>query len=255
MFDRLLNTRLSHIYPALFLGFFAFIWLYHKQPLTPGQLALFSSNTFLFGYYFGPMLNGQKARVDSLTRAARQEAMIILDILAQSHLLKPKERHDLKLRLRVYLDSIIGSLSVRADNPYYDELLRFTKSQRFAGNSIMDVIYGRLAKTQEDRDSMQSALENKPYSHEWLVVCALFFITLYFILQIDYGNSLFFSLILAVLCTGVSLLMVILIKYASLTHKQAKRVWHPLMDLRKNHFEDISHGEAMVMKREIDSAS
>jgi hypothetical protein len=250
-----MDIRLSYVYPVLFVLFFVILWVYHRQALTPGQLALFSANSFLFGYYFGPILNAQKGRVDTLSKSVRQEEMTMLDILAQSHLLKPKERHDLKLRLKVYLHSVIRNDKVRPDNPYYDELLRFTKQGKFSGNSVMDVIYNRVAKTQENRDAMQNAYQTTMYSHEWLVLFILFFITLYFILQIDYGHSIFFQAILALLCTGLCLLVLILVKYATLTHKSARKVWEPLAELNANHFDDIADGEMMVMKREIDAGN
>lgn len=189
----------------------------------------------------------------NLIKAVRQEEMVILDILAQSHLLSPKERHDLKIRLKSYLDSIKGNENVTADNLYYDELLRFTKQEKFKDNQVMDVIYGRLAKTQENRDNLSNLYKTKLFSHEWLVVTVLFAVTLYFSMQTDYGDSLFFRIMLAVLCTGITMLMVILIKYATLTHKLAKRIWEPLHTLDRDHFEDVDHEEVALLARKLRS--
>lgn len=243
MLKRLLNIRLSYYYPTLFILFFVLLGVLERQKLTPGQLALYSVNSFLFGFYFSPILNAQKTRVDSMNKTVRQEEMVMLDILAQSHLLKPAVRHDLKVRMKAYLNSIIDNPNVRADNPYYDELLHFTKKPEFKDNSVMDTIYGRVSKTQENRDALQSLMTAGVYSHEWLVVSVLFGITVYFVMQTDYNNVLFFRVILAVLCTGLAMMMVILLKYATLTHKQAKQLWNPLKSLEKEHFDDVTRQE------------
>ncbi len=247
MLKALLKIRLSYIYPSLFIIFFIILTFYKRQSLTPGQLALFSVNSFLFGYYFGPILSAQKARVDGLIKAVRQEVMAILDVLTQSHFIKEHDRHELKLKLRAYIDSIMSNEAVQADNERYNELLRFTKSKKFEGNSTMDAIYARLVKTQENRDNLAILYQSKLFSHEWLVVLVLFSVTLFFTLQTDYGNVLFFRVLLSVLCTGISLLIVILAKYATLTHKQAKRIWVPMKELIANHFEDI---DAVELKKE-----
>lgn len=251
MLNSILNIRLTYIYPALFVLFFYLLSVVEPQKLTPGQLALYSVNSFLFGFYFSPLLSAQKARVDGLNKAVRQEVMTILDILAQSHMLRPRVRHQLKIRLGAYLHSIHKSKKISADNPHYDELLRYTKQDKFKDDSVMDTIYGRISKTQENRDNIQSLLTNKVYSHEWLVTMVLFVITIYFVMQTDYNHVLFFKILLAILCTGISLMLVILVKYATLTHKQAKKMWEPMTQLLKEHFEDIDRSEVIEQTRAL----
>lgn len=254
MFKSLLKIRLTYIYPSLFVIFMIILSTIEPDKLTAGQLALYSVNTFLFGFYFSPLLSAQKGRVDSLNKAVRQEVMTILDILTQSHLLKADARHDLKIRLKVYIDSINRNSNISPDNIYYDELLHFTKQDKFKKDSVMDVIYGRVAKTQENRDSIQNLLASKVFSHEWLVVAVLFSVTIYFVMQTDYNGLLFFQVLLAILCTGISLMLVILLKYATLTHKHAKRMWKPLDELIKNHFEDVDPAEVAKLKAKIDKS-
>ena len=239
MLKRLLNIRLSYIYPVLFVVFFGLLSVIRPASLTAGQLALYSVNTFLFGFYFVPLLGAQKTRVDTLNEAGRTEAMTIEDILTQAHLLAPEDRHQLKIRLKAYLDSIIENPRVKSDNLYYDELLRFSKLPRFKDDSVMDTIYGRISDTQEDRSKIQNLLSSDVYSHEWLVVWVLFTITVYFVMQTDYNGVLFFRFMLAILCTGLALMMVILLKFATLTHKEAKKMWQPLKDLRRDHLDDV----------------
>ncbi|MFI5240431.1 MAG: hypothetical protein ACHQUB_01860 [Candidatus Saccharimonadia bacterium] len=252
MGNKLLAIRISVLAWILFI-FFMFVVVYiHRMSLTSGQLALFSVNTFLFGYYFTPLLSAQKARIAELISTARDEEMTILDILTQSHLLAPGLRHDLKVKLKVYLESIVGNRYVRADNPYYDELLAYSKSAKGADKEVMNEIYSRISKTQTNRDHLNNLFETRIYAHEWLVVIVLFGITLFFALQTNFGNSPIFAIMLAVLCTGLSLLMVILLKFATLTHKEAKRMWQPLEELLSTHFDDISTQEVSKERDKID---
>ncbi len=252
MLLKLLQIRLSFVYPVLFLGFFIALSFLDRHKLTPGQLALFSVNSFLFGYYFGPILGAQKMRVDTIAATIRAEQMALLDILAHAHMLPARERHNLKVRLRAYLESITGNRRLTADNPYYDELLRFIKGEKFKGNGTADMIYGRLSKTQENRSTLNSLFRAAPFSHEWLVLAVLFFVTLFFVMQTDYGASLFFRVLLAILCTGLTLLIVILAKFSTLTHKQARRMWEPLQDLLQNHFEDVGDKEVMALRGKLE---
>lgn len=233
---------------------FFLILIYFLKPIkmTSGQLALFSVNSFLFGYYFSPLLSAQKSRVASLITTARQEEMAILDILTQSHLLSKSVRHKLKVKLKVYLDSVVGNPNLTADNIYYDEILRFTKQAKGEDAQVMNLVYDRMAKTQANRDAMNNLFASKVYNHEWLVASVLFGFTLFFALQTDFGHSLLFGVMLAILCTGLSLLMVIMIKFATLTHKEAKRMWLPLQDLLKNHFDDVTADELVVEKSSTD---
>lgn len=255
MFKFLLNIRLTYIYPILFVVFMVILSYVKPTKLTTGQLALYSTNTFLFGFYFLPLLSSQKVRIDNLRSSIRSETTTILDILAQLHLLKPAVRHELKVRLKVYVDSIYKNTAISADNIYYDDLLQFTRDDRFKGDPVMETIYTRVSKTQENRDTINNYLTTGVFSHEWLVALVLFFITLYFVMQTNYDGVLFFRVLLAILCTGISLMLIILIKYATLTHKYAKRMWLPLLYLMLGHLDDVEPTEVAAMKLRIDAAN
>jgi len=255
MFKSLLNIRLTYIYPILFVIFMVILSYMQPAKLTTGQLALYSTNTFLFGFYFLPLLSTQKTRIDNLSTTVRSEATTLLDILAQLHLLKPAARHEVKVRLKVYLDSIYKNTAVSADNIYYDDLLQFTREDRFKDDPVMATIYTRMSKTQENRDTLNRYLTTGVFSHEWLVALVLFFITIYFVMQTNYNGVLFFRVLLAILCTGITLMLIILIKYATLTHKYAKRMWLPLAYLDAGHFDDVKPEEAAKMKQRIDIAN
>lgn len=235
-----LNIRLSHLYLLLFVVFMSLLVFTKHLILTPGQLALFSVNSFLFGYYFGPVLSAQKSRVDTMNKTVRDETMVLLDVLTQSHLLEDKIRLELKSKVKDYIASFINNPKIRADNDKYDELLFFTTHKDHKDNPIMTTIYNRISKTQQNRDTLNNLYQASLYSHEWIILLVLFSITLFFVVQIDYGHSLFFQALAAILCTGLTLLIVILAKYNALAHKQAKQLWVPLLRLRKEHFEDVA---------------
>lgn len=257
MLKKMLHIRLSTFSIVLFISSLIFLKYYHQATLTPGQLALFSVNSFLFGYYFAPLLGAQKTRVGQLNSIARQETMVLLDILAQSHLLSEKTRKQLKLKLAVYLNSVIYNTKIEADNAYYDELLHFTKQHKVPTDdqAVLDTIYGRISKTQENRDNLNNLFRAKVYSHEWLVASVLFFITFYFSIQTKFGSSTFFMVILAILMTGLGMLMMILVKFATLSHKEAKRMWQPMRDLQIKHFDDVKDEDIAAERVRIDAAA
>jgi hypothetical protein len=77
---------------------------------------------------------------------------------------------------------------------------------------------------------------NKVYAHEWMVILVLFSITLGFVLLLEIGDSAILILVKALLCTGLSMLLVILAKLSTLTHKKAKQIWDPFKKLASTHF-------------------
>jgi len=251
----ILHIRLSHLFIMLFVIFYFVLAWRPQLTFTSGELAVFSVNSFLFGYYFSPILSSQKDRVDNLIKTVRQEEMVLLDVLTQSHLLRSSVRHELKVKLKAYIDTIVDNTKIQADNLQYDELLHYTQEPRFKDNQIMHTIYDHISKTQENRDTMQNLYATRVFSHEWLVLSVLFGVTLFFALQTDYSHNPAFQLLLAVLCSGLSLLIVIMVKFATLTHKQAKRIWEPLHYLLATHFDDVDQKEVQEAVRAVEIAA
>jgi hypothetical protein len=64
----------------------------------------------------------------------------------------------------------------------------------------------------------------------------LFSITLGFILAIQIPSSWIMQIVRALLCTGLTMLIVNLIKLNTLTHKKAKQMWEPLKKLVETNF-------------------
>lgn len=64
----------------------------------------------------------------------------------------------------------------------------------------------------------------------------LFSITLGFILFLNTGELPIFKIVSAFLCTGLTMLLVILVKLSTLTHKKAKQIMLPMQKLLETHF-------------------
>ena len=72
---------------------------------------------------------------------------------------------------------------------------------------------------------------NKVFSNEWHIVAVLFSITLGFIITINSSEIFILHLVRALLCTGLTMLIVNLIKLNTLSHKKALQMWAPLKKL------------------------
>ena len=73
--------------------------------------------------------------------------------------------------------------------------------------------------------------QNVVFANEWQIMLILFSITLGFILTIHTKEGWVFTAVQALLCTGLTMLIIILVKLNTLTHKKAKQIWLPLKKL------------------------
>ena len=94
----------------------------------------------------------------------------------------------------------------------------------------------KLVANQQNRTNFAMQISNKVYNNEWIIIFMLFGITLAFVLLLDTGGGFIFKFLAAVLCTGLSMLLVILAKMSTLTHKKAKQIWDPFKKLIDSSF-------------------
>ena len=80
---------------------------------------------------------------------------------------------------------------------------------------------------------------NKVYANEWQIMAILFGITLGFVMSLQADDNLIMHIVRALLCTGLTMLIVILVKLNTLTHKKAKQMWQPLQKLLDTKFYQI----------------
>lgn len=235
----LTQVRLTYYYPTLFLLFLIIILLAPTAPLGGPQLTLFTINSFLLGFYLGPILSGQKQRIDDLGKTIRLEAIAFFNIAVQAQELTDATKHKVKTMARTYLQASQLSHRPAEGEKEYESFLRFCIDYTGKDKDQIKKIQETLIKNQENRAQFSALLRNGVFSHEWFVLSILMGITLTFIVVIDYGNSLLFTLVAALLCTGLTLLFIILAKLATLTHKKAKPIWQPLERLLKTDFKHI----------------
>ena len=79
-------------------------------------------------------------------------------------------------------------------------------------------------------------LGNKVFSNEWWIMLVLISITLSFILLLNVGENIFLKIVKALLCTGLSMLLAIVVKLSTLSHKKASKMWDPLKKLLETDF-------------------
>jgi hypothetical protein len=86
---------------------------------------------------------------------------------------------------------------------------------------------------QQNRAEIKLLVESRVYSNEWIVMSILFAITIAFILFTRLPAIPLLEAIPAILCAGLSMLIIILIKMSTLTHKRARTIWVPLGEMAK----------------------
>jgi len=233
------KVRLTYYYPTFFILFFIVLLLVQKVELNGSQLALFSVNSFLLAFYLGPILNGQKTRIDELGKIIRNEAIAFFNLAVQTQVLKPGTKKQVKQMAHSYLKASIRNRKPAEGEKEYEELLRYCIDYEGKDKDAVKKIQEILIKNQENRSAFSMQLKSAVFSHEWFVLLVLFTITLSYIVIIDYGDALLLNIVAALLCTGLSLLLLILAKLTTLTHKKAKTVWQPLDRLLETDFKHI----------------
>lgn len=202
-------------------------------------MALFSVNSFLLAFYLGPILAGQKQRIDELAKSIRSEAIAFYSLAVTSHELEPKTKKHIKELANDYLRASIRSRKPGEGEKQYEEMLRYCIDYEGKDKDLVRKIQEALIKNQENRSAFAMQLRNGVFSHEWFVLFVLFGITLSYVVMIDFHGVVLLNIVAAFLCTGVSLLLIILAKLTTLTHKKAKTIWQPLDRLIETNFKHI----------------
>ena len=208
----------------------------HKQVFSGGALTLFSVNSFLYGFYLAPIFNGQKTRIEDMHRTVRNEANAIFAMVLSLKRLPDTLRNQLQKEFDEYLATCIRQRSVAQGEKEYEDLITYCVSYKGKHEEEITKLLDKLVANQQNRTQLSMLMANKVYSHEWIVIFVLFSITIGFILTIDGGGSLVFKLIAAFLATGLTMLIVMLAKFSTLTHKKAKAIWDPYKKLRATHY-------------------
>lgn len=233
------KVRLSAYYPIFFLFFLAIILVTPKISLSGGQLTLLTVNSFLLAFYLGPIMSAQKQRLDDLARAVRNEAIAFFSIAVQSQDMTPEVKRQVKGMSKKYLESCIHTRDIAEGEKEYENLLRYCIDRKGKSQEKVDKVQQILVDNQQNRSQLSALLQSQVYSHEWFVLVVLSAITIAYVVVIDYGNNILLNAVASLLCTGLALLLLILEKLNSLTHKKAKPIWKPFEKLLDTDFKRI----------------
>lgn len=223
----LTKIRLSWFFAFFFVIFFVLLFVLPRIKFTTATLTLFSVNSFLYGFYISPILAAQKGRIEELHRIVRAEANAIFAIMLSIKSLPDGIKDEIHTRMTRYANKTSDN-HLKAAEKEYEELISFCVDYKGSHKDEMTKVLEKLVANQQNRTNYAMQVSNKVFSNEWTVMLVLFSITLAFILMIDTGESLILKIVTALLCTALSMLILILVKLSTLTHKKARRVWDPL---------------------------
>jgi len=232
----LLKIRLSHYFFILLGLFTALAFTLDTKNFTSPALTLFSVNSFLYGFYIAPILSGQKARIDELQKVIRSEANALFGLLIKTKKLNDEQRSTYQTMFEDYIKKSLKQRRPAEGEEEYEKLISESLTYKGSDQDKVEKILEGLVANQQNRSTLSMQLKNKVYSNEWWVMFVLFSITLGFILFLDIGTSWQMRFVKAFLCTGLTMLIVILIKLSTLTHKKAKELWQPLEKLLHTRF-------------------
>jgi hypothetical protein len=229
------RIRLSWYFVGLLILFGVVSLTIDKVTFSGGALTLFSVNSFLYGFYLAPIFSGQKARIEEMHRVVRNEANAIFAMVLHIKSLPETLRNSIQKEFDDYLDTCVRQRSIAQGEKEYEDLITFCVTYKGAHKDEIKTLLDKLVANQQNRTQLSMLIANKVYSHEWLIMLVLFSITIGFILTIDGGGELF-SAIAGFLATGLTMLVVVLVKFSTLTHKKAKAIWDPYKKLKATHY-------------------
>ncbi len=207
-----------------------------KQKFDSGALTLFSVNSFLYGFYIAPILGAQKSRIEELHRTVRSEANAIFSMALRLKKLPKHLRNDIQKELKDYIQVSSRQQRAAEGEKEYEDLISFCIDYDGKEDEEVNKLLDGLIENQKNRTQFARLMSNKVYSNEWIIILMLFSITLGFVLLLDIGESPILVFVKALLCTGLSMLLVILAKLSTLTHKKAKQIWDPFKKLNTSNF-------------------
>lgn len=233
----LTKIRLTYFFVILLAVFFIIAAIIPGQKFDAAALTLFSVNSFLYGFYISPILGVQKSRTEELHKIVRTEANAIFAIMLLVKKLPTTLRHEVKSKVELYLQNTVEG-KFKAGEKAYESLI--TLCLEYKGKDAdVEKLLDKLVANQQNRTMFTMHLQNRVYSNEWLIMTILFFITLSFILALDTGENIIYQFVVALLCAGLSMLLLILLKLSTLTHKKARQMWQPFKTLLKTRFYQI----------------
>jgi hypothetical protein len=201
-----------------------------KIELQGAALTLFSVNSFLYGFYISPIINAQRIRIDQLHRLVVIEVNKLEELLQYSQRMESDFHAEIHTAIKRY-SSAAAQGGANTGDIEFDALVSlivgYTGDVKDPHKEMLKSVFA----AQQNRAEIKLLVDSKVFSNEWIVMTILFAITIAFILFTRLPNIAFLQVIPAILSAGLSMLIVILIKMSTLTHKRAKTIWIPLKEL------------------------
>lgn len=240
----LTKIRLSWYFIFFIIFYFMLLGMLPRVKFESAALTLFSVNSFLYGFYIAPVLSAQKARIDELHKIVRAEANVLFTIMLAVKKLPLTVRSKLRKEFDEYVRSCCEN-KLKKSEKEYEDLITYCIAYKGASKDSVEKILSMLVANQQNRTNINLQINNAVYSNEWMIMLVLFSITLIFVLLIDAGNMISIRIVTALLCTGLSMLMLNLVKLNTLTHKKAKQIWLPFQTLvSTNYYRIDEHKDA-----------
>jgi hypothetical protein len=234
----LLKVRLSTYFWLCFGIFFVLSVSIPGYKFDAGALTLFSVNSFLYGFYIAPILGAQRSRIEELHRIIRSEANALFSIVLKFKKLPDATREELLKLVITYLRARFRTMKISAGEAEYEALITYCVEYKGTTEhqAQVDKILEAVVSNQQNRTNFSMQAANKVFANEWQIMAILFSITLGFILTISISHTPMLHIIRALLCTGLTMLIINLIKLNTLTHKKARQMWNPFRKLVATNF-------------------
>lgn len=229
------KVRLSYYFFFFFILYAVLTMVLPRYDFAGPALTIFSVNSFLYGFYISPILSAQKARIEELHKIIRSESNAIFAMMLSTQDMPDKLRNEIQAMFKEYIQKNVRNNREAAEKEY-EQIISFCLDYKGEHKDDVRKLLEKVVANQQNRTMQNMQLANKVYSNEWIIMMMLFSITLAFILFLNTGDAWEFRLVTALLCTGLSMLILILVKLSTLTHKKAKQMWLPMDKLADSHF-------------------
>lgn len=234
-----LKIRLSFYFWIYLAIFMTLAFTIPVVKFDSSALTLFSVNSFLYGFYIAPILSTQKVRIEELQKVIRAEANAIFTLLIKTKKLSGELRSEYQEMFENYLRKSVKEKRPGEGEKEYELIISKMLNYKGKEEAVVDKLLDGVVANQTNRSLLAMQLRNKVFSNEWWVMIVLFSITLSFIIFIDIGAGWQLRIVKALLCTGLSMLITILVKLSTLTHKKARQLWRPFEKLLETRFYQI----------------
>lgn len=232
----LLKIRLSWYFFILLAVFLGLTYVVPTtQQLDRSAFALLTVNSFLYGFFITPVLTAQKNRIEELNKIIRAEANAMFDILLKTKKLPSQSRNLIQDMCADYLTASFRQRKPAEGEHEYERIISYCLGYNGKDPATIEKILDKLVANQANRSQLAMQLSNRVFTNEWWIMTVLFAITLGFILSLSVPGFVG-HFVKALLCTGISMLMINLLKLSTLTHKKARDIWKPLDTLKTSRF-------------------